>query len=76
MRVLHAAVRLCGIADTRPITPFWSSVTSADEQAIEQEARKLLRGSSLDSAICRGSVPKKRRMPLACDSQYKVEFRF
>ena len=45
VRVLHAAVRLAGIADTGPITPFWSPVSSTDEQAIEQAARELLQCS-------------------------------
>ena len=42
VRVLHAAVRLAGIAETGPITPFWSPVAIADEPAIEQAARDLL----------------------------------
>lgn len=42
VRVLHAAVRLAGIAETGPITPFWSPVGAADEQLIEQAARQLL----------------------------------
>jgi dihydrodipicolinate synthase/N-acetylneuraminate lyase len=47
VRVLHAAVRLAGIADTGPITPFWSLVNPADEPAIERAARELARWSSL-----------------------------
>lgn len=46
VRVLHAAVRLAGIADTGPITPFWSPVTAEQEEAIEQAARSLLKGLS------------------------------
>lgn len=44
--VLHAALRLAGIADTGPITPLWSPVSSADEQVIEQAVRELLRCSN------------------------------
>ena len=43
VRVLHAAVKLAGIADTGPITPFWSPVNAADEQTIESAARQLMR---------------------------------
>lgn len=43
VRVLHAAVRLAGIADTGPITPFWSPVSAVEEQAIEAAAKDLLR---------------------------------
>jgi len=46
VRVLHAAVRLAGIADTGPITPFWSPVTSVEEQAIELAAKELLKCTS------------------------------
>lgn len=42
VRVLHAAVSLAGIAETGPITPFWSSVSSADETAIAAAAKGLL----------------------------------
>ncbi len=42
VRVLHAAVRLAGIADTGPITPFWSPVSSSDEQSIKVAAKELL----------------------------------
>lgn len=45
VRVLHAAVRLAGIADTGPISPFWSPVSSTEEQAIERAVRELLHGS-------------------------------
>lgn len=47
VRVLHAAVRLAGIADTGPITPFWSPVSAAEEQAIEAAAKELLRCSAV-----------------------------
>lgn len=43
VRVLHAAVKLAGIADTGPITPFWSPVSATEEQAIEAAAKELLR---------------------------------
>jgi len=43
VRVLHAAVRLAGLADTGPITPFWSPVTPAEEEAIGLVAKELLR---------------------------------
>ena len=43
VRVLHAAVRLAGISDTGPITPFWSPVSATEEQAIEAAAKELLR---------------------------------
>lgn len=42
VRVLHAAVSLAGIAETGPITPFWSPVNSSDEAAIQQAAVELL----------------------------------
>jgi dihydrodipicolinate synthase/N-acetylneuraminate lyase len=45
VRVLHAAVKLAGIANTGPITPFWSPVTPSEEPAIEAAARKLMQGS-------------------------------
>lgn len=42
VRVLHAAVALAGIAETGPITPFWSPVDVSDEAAIQEAARGLL----------------------------------
>lgn len=42
VRVLHAAVRLAGIADTGPITPFWSSVSPDEEPGIRDAALALL----------------------------------
>lgn len=42
VRVLHAAVSLAGIAETGPITPFWSPVSTADETMIATAARELL----------------------------------
>lgn len=44
VRVLHAAVALAGIAETGPITPFWSPVEAADEAPIRQAATELMRG--------------------------------
>ena len=41
VRVLHAAVRLSGIANTGPITAFWSAVSPQQEQAIESVVREL-----------------------------------
>ena len=41
VRVLHAAVRIAGIADTGPITPFWSAVSPQQEQKIESAVREL-----------------------------------
>ncbi len=46
VRVLHAAVALAGIAETGPITPFWSPVSSGDEAAIAAAARGLLHSSA------------------------------
>lgn len=43
VRVLHAAVRLAGIAETGPITPFWSPVSADHEPAIQQAATELFR---------------------------------
>jgi dihydrodipicolinate synthase/N-acetylneuraminate lyase len=43
VRVLHAAVALAGIADTGPITPFWSPVSESDRPAIQAAAQDLLR---------------------------------
>lgn len=42
VRVLHAAVRLAGIADTGPITPFWSPVPPDEEPGIREAALALL----------------------------------
>jgi dihydrodipicolinate synthase/N-acetylneuraminate lyase len=42
VRVLHAAVELAGIAETGPITPFWSPVLTADLPAIRSAAVELL----------------------------------
>lgn len=42
VRVLHAAVRLAGIADTGPITPLLSEVEEQHVAAIESAARRLL----------------------------------
>lgn len=41
VRVLHAAVRLAGIADTGPITPFWSPVCDSVESEIKTAAVAL-----------------------------------
>lgn len=46
VRVLHAAVSLAGIADTGPITPFWSAIEPSDEAAVRSAAQELLRASS------------------------------
>ncbi len=43
VRVLHAAVRLAGIAETGPITPFWSPVAESEHPAIRAAALELLR---------------------------------
>jgi dihydrodipicolinate synthase/N-acetylneuraminate lyase len=42
VRVLHAAVGLAGIAETGPITPFWSPVPESDHAAIQAAALDLL----------------------------------
>jgi dihydrodipicolinate synthase/N-acetylneuraminate lyase len=42
VRVLHAAVQLAGIAETGPVTPFWSSVSESDHAAIRAAALELL----------------------------------
>lgn len=42
VRVLHAAVRLAGIADTGPITPFWSEVPDDRFAEIKSAALTLL----------------------------------
>jgi dihydrodipicolinate synthase/N-acetylneuraminate lyase len=42
VRVLHAAVQLAGIAQTGPITPFWSEISASDEGRISEAARALL----------------------------------
>ena len=41
VRVLHAAVALAEIAETGPITPFWSAVNESDQRAIQLAAREL-----------------------------------
>lgn len=41
VRVLHAAVARADIAETGPITPFWSSVDELDQIAIQIAARNL-----------------------------------
>ena len=41
VRVLHAAVELADIADTGPITPFWSPVNETDRSAIQMVAQEL-----------------------------------
>ncbi|MDA0659922.1 MAG: dihydrodipicolinate synthase family protein [Planctomycetota bacterium] len=43
VRVLHAAVRLAGIAETGPIVPFWSGVTESDDAVICGAAIELRR---------------------------------
>jgi dihydrodipicolinate synthase/N-acetylneuraminate lyase len=43
VRVLHAAVRLAEIADTGPITPFFSPVDESDLTAIRTAAQELQR---------------------------------
>jgi dihydrodipicolinate synthase/N-acetylneuraminate lyase len=43
VRVLHAAVQLAGIAETGPITPFWSPVAESEHPAIRAAALELLR---------------------------------
>ena len=43
VRVLHAAVALADIAQTGPITPFWSPVSEFDQRAIQLAAEELLR---------------------------------
>jgi dihydrodipicolinate synthase/N-acetylneuraminate lyase len=43
VRVLHAAVQLAGIAETGPITPFWSPVAESEHSAIRAAAVELLR---------------------------------
>jgi dihydrodipicolinate synthase/N-acetylneuraminate lyase len=47
VRVLHAAVKLAGIAETGPVTPFWSPVAAADEPAIAAAARTLLAANAV-----------------------------
>ena len=42
VRVLHAAVALAGIAETGPITPFWSPIDAEDVPAIQKAAFELL----------------------------------
>lgn len=42
IRVLHAAVRLAGIADTGPILPLLSPTTLAEDERIEAAAQVLL----------------------------------
>ena len=43
VRVLHAAVSLCGVCDSGPITPFLSPVKESDQAAIKAAAEELLR---------------------------------
>ncbi|MDA1178538.1 MAG: dihydrodipicolinate synthase family protein [Planctomycetota bacterium] len=43
VRVLHAAVRLAGIAETGPIVPFWSGVAESDDAVICGAAIELRR---------------------------------
>lgn len=43
VRVLHAAVELAGIAETGPITPFWSPIPESNHAAIRAAALELLR---------------------------------
>lgn len=43
VRVLHAAVSLADIAQTGPITPFWSPVNESDQREIQLAAEDLLR---------------------------------
>lgn len=46
VRVLHAAVRLAGIAETGPITPFWSEVPDDRCAEIASAAQTLLAAES------------------------------
>jgi dihydrodipicolinate synthase/N-acetylneuraminate lyase len=43
VRVLHAAVRAAGVADTGPITPLFSEVTAEQLAAITPAATELLK---------------------------------
>jgi dihydrodipicolinate synthase/N-acetylneuraminate lyase len=43
VRVLHAAVELAGIAETGPVTPFWSPIPESHHAAIRTAALDLLR---------------------------------
>jgi dihydrodipicolinate synthase/N-acetylneuraminate lyase len=42
VRALHAAVALAGIAETGPITPFWSPINDNDSESIQTAAKQLL----------------------------------
>jgi dihydrodipicolinate synthase/N-acetylneuraminate lyase len=46
VRVLHAAVELAGIAETGPITPFWSPIPDSEHAAIRAAAMDLLHGNN------------------------------
>lgn len=46
VRVLHAAVSLCGVCQTGPITPFLSPVDESDQAAIRVAAEELFRHNS------------------------------
>lgn len=43
VRVLHAAVEFAGIAETGPITPFWSPIPETQHEVIRAAALDLLR---------------------------------
>ena len=43
VRVLHAAVSLCGVCNSGPISPFLSPVKESDQAAIKVAAEELLR---------------------------------
>jgi dihydrodipicolinate synthase/N-acetylneuraminate lyase len=42
VRVIHEAVRLCGIADTGPLLPLMSNLDPADHPRVAQAAKELL----------------------------------
>jgi dihydrodipicolinate synthase/N-acetylneuraminate lyase len=42
VRVIHEAVRLCGIADTGPLLPLMSNLDEADHPRVAQAAKELL----------------------------------
>ncbi len=42
MRVLHEAVRLCGIADTGPLLPLMSNLDEVDHPRVAEAAKALL----------------------------------
>ena len=46
VRALHAAVELAGIAETGPITPFWSPVGEADRSRLQAAVQELMHSSS------------------------------